>query len=390
MLDELKRYQQIEPSCFAFWGLEGGRIPYKGYEVWPGSAFNAYGNDIIKAHIKNSEAEMLVTLMDLFVLTPEIYGQLPVPWVAWVPVDHEEISGDTLTSLKQVTYPVAMSHFGAQQIMATEEFEQCGMIYHAVDPEVFRPMDKYESRKKLGMDEDIYLIGMVMANKGNRKQIPQQLEAIKLWMDNHQDEKIRVYMHTDASEFLGGWNMADLTKRLGLSGKVYCADRYFASTVPAEDETMATMYNCMDVLMNVSAGEGFGIPLIEAQSCGIPVLSGDYTSMPELTQYGYTVKPSARRLTDLLGFQYVPSIEDMVYRLECVYRNANKEAGLQAREWVKQNCAPDIIGQQWVSLIRQRCIEAGIDWVDSIDDVSDADVPRLASDSDKELVSAGD
>jgi glycosyltransferase involved in cell wall biosynthesis len=43
-----------------------------------------------------------------------------------------------------------------------------------------------------------------------------------------------------------------------------------------------------NVLMLASRGEGFGIPVIEAQACGTPVIVTDWTAQPELVRdHGY-------------------------------------------------------------------------------------------------------
>ncbi len=52
---------------------------------------------------------------------------------------------------------------------------------------------------------------------------------------------------------------------------------------------MVDAYNAMDVLTNVALGQGFGIPILEAQACGTPVIVGDWTSMSELCFAGWKV-----------------------------------------------------------------------------------------------------
>lgn len=335
-----------DPQCFAFYGLHGGKIEYDGYEVWPNSDYNTWGNDVINLHIERSKAEAIITLMDLFVLDHDIWVKKSVPWAAWTPIDSIGIGEMTRKMLGICEYPIAMSHFGADQ-MREYDVEPAATIWHAVDCSVYKPMDMYECRQLLDLDEDAYVIGMVMANKGDRKQYPLQLTAIKQWMDANPDRKIQVYIHCEPTALMGGWDMRELVKIIGLSGKVYATNQYDASVVPAPPQFVAQIFNACDVVMNVSAGEGFGIPIVEAQACGTPVLTGNYTSMPEITHYGYTVEAASKGMGSHFGWQFLPSVEDMVYRLECVYRMANKAASLEAVRWAGMNFDVPFIAKQW-------------------------------------------
>lgn len=348
MLHELK--DEHEVHCFAFYGLVGGRIPYDGYTVWPVSDFEPWGNDIIGAHLDHSKSEVIITLMDLFVLDENIWAKLNVPWVAWLPIDSDTIGFGTLERLKLVNYPVAMSYHGQAQMQA-EGIEPLAVIYHAVDTEVFKPADKIEARREVGIGEDEFVIGMVMANKGDRKQFPAQLRAIKAWKDQRPDEPIKVFMHTDPTDKMGGWDIKSLVAKMGLKDQVYTTSQYFTSVLGVDSEQMAQFYNCMDVLMNCSSGEGFGIPIIEAQACGVPVITHGVTSMPELTINGYCVKSDVMALSAHYGYQYGPSVDDMVYRLECQYR-AGRGNWQQARAWVEENCSVPVIGEQWKNVLK--------------------------------------
>lgn len=344
----LRHLQQtgLEPHCFAFYGLHGGRVIYDGYECWPNSDYDQWGNDVVGAHIENSKAEALVTLMDIFVLRDDVFSKLKVPWLAWIPLDSEYIGHPTTHILQYVNFPIAMSQFGADE-MLKQGHRATDVIWHCVDTDTFYPRDKAESRKELGIEEDAYVIGMVMANKGDRKQYPRQLEVVKRWMDDNPDRNIKVFMHTDPTHMMGGWDMKALVKQLGLKGSVYSTNQYFSVVNPVDDNKMAEIYSSFDVLMNVSAGEGFGIPIIEAQACGVPVVTGNWTAMPELTHYGYTVEPNAKILAHHYGYQFGADPDDMLYKLECVYRMASKSQGEAARAWVQANFSVPVIAEKW-------------------------------------------
>lgn len=63
--------------------------------------------------------------------------------------------------------------------------------------------------------------------------------------------------------------------RLGLSRRVV-----FVGNV--SDDQLAGLYRAATALVLVSLYEGFGLPIIEAMSCGTPVLTSDAAAMPEV------------------------------------------------------------------------------------------------------------
>ncbi len=103
----------------------------------------------------------------------------------------------------------------------------------------------------------------------------------------------------------------------------------------------------MDVLMNVSLGEGFGIPIIEAQACGTPVIVGDWTSMGELCFSGQKIdKAKAAPFYNPLGtYQFTPRFEDIGLALIEEYRNPSSKE--KAREGALEYDADLVTEKYW-------------------------------------------
>ena len=68
---------------------------------------------------------------------------------------------------------------------------------------------------------------------------------------------------------------------MGIADRVRFADEYRLLTGESPD-FMRGAYSAFDVLCNPSLGEGFGVPIVEAQACGTPVVVGRWTAMAEL------------------------------------------------------------------------------------------------------------
>ncbi|QQG49778.1 MAG: glycosyltransferase family 4 protein [Candidatus Berkelbacteria bacterium] len=63
----------------------------------------------------------------------------------------------------------------------------------------------------------------------------------------------------------------------------------FTDYVP--DEELPTLYNAANVFAFPSLYEGFGLPPLEAMACGVPVLSSNSSSMPEIVGSGGILMP---------------------------------------------------------------------------------------------------
>jgi len=55
------------------------------------------------------------------------------------------------------------------------------------------------------------------------------------------------------------------------------------------DEELAAMYNLADCYLYPSIYEGFGLPILEAQACGCPVITSNVTSCPEVAGEGAAI-----------------------------------------------------------------------------------------------------
>jgi glycosyltransferase involved in cell wall biosynthesis len=204
--------------------------------------------------------------------------------------------------------PIAMSQFGVAMC------ERIGLnalyVPHAIDTTVFAPMDRQEARSLTSLPSDRYIVGMVAANKGNpsRKAFPQQLEAFKLFQQRYEPDAA-LYLHTSTGQYEGdAVNLIDLCDALELvpGRDVLFVDQY-SYRLGCPDAQMAALYNSFDVLINASLGEGFGIPIVEAQACGTPVVVGDWTAMGELAFAGSLALPkgdATKVYTALASYQW--------------------------------------------------------------------------------------
>ena len=321
-------------ACTAFYGLEGRILTMNDVRFYP-KGRHPYGLDIIGAHAQQFGANVLITLIDAWVLDPRAFPSA-INWIPWFPVDMEPLPPPVRDKVKLAYKRIVFSRFGER--MVKDAGLDCYYVPHGVDTKLFYPMPMKDCREALKWPTDKFIVGMVAANKGvpSRKAFCPQIEAFSQLHKKHPDSML--YLHTDngvgKQECV---NLPEFVTSLGLKAGILGqanpaeVDVLFAEgyqyLIGYPDEFMRQAYSSFDVLLSVSMGEGFGIPILEAQACGCPVIVGDWTSMSELCFSGWKIDKSEADpwWTPLAAYQWQPRIGAVLDRLDRAYIGKGRE-----------------------------------------------------------------
>ena len=347
-----------EPGIFAFYGLQGGILNWQGFTMYP-LARDPYGNDVVEAHYKHFKADLLITLVDVWVL--EDFPNKVKRWVPYMPVDHQPIQRIVLDHIKDAWKVIPYAKFGEVELRKAG-VQNVSYIPHGVDVDVFKPLDDRNKYKRmLGFDETDFVVIMVQANKGNapsRKNFDGQLRAFAQFAKRHPDAKL--YMHTEPTSIWQGVNLPEMISNLSkwadlpdLAERIHFCDRY-ENILGYPPEYMARAYNAADVCLMATMGEGFGIPTIESQACGTPVIGTDATSTPELITAGYRVRIAEPFYTPLASYQFIPDTNDILNGLEWAYtRRADTALRAAATRGMQQYSWDNVVESFWKPWLAQ-------------------------------------
>ena len=256
------------------------------------------GLDSLMFYINAWEPHLVITLIDVWPL-PEDFGlqvrMLGSRWCPITPIDTDPISPFISSRLAFAHTPIAMSQFGFDR-MKKAGLARAGYIPHCVDTRAFAPQG---SR---AFESDKFVVGMVAANIGSfdRKGFQQAIEAFAELGNDQFD----FYLHTDPTPSGDAVPLAALAEHLGVMLMFPDLHQLHQGY---SDTFMASLYRSFDVLLMSSRGEGFGIPLIEAQAVGTPVIATDFASMTELSRQGVSVAPAGRVWTPINSWMAYPN-----------------------------------------------------------------------------------
>jgi len=349
----------IEVAICANYGLEANTTNWTtsagDVKIYP-RGFDQWSNDVIPAHMYDWHSEepnaetLIMTLFDVWVFKGPKWGDWQV--ASWTPIDHSPIPPEVVAWSKQsFVKPIAISKFGksALESMDIESF----YVPHAIE-KVFKRTEKinyqgqdYTARSLINASEDKFVVGMNAANKGimpNRKAFGENLLAFSIFAQKHDD--VVLYLHTDPTAAMGGINLPHLIQAVGLpQEKVVFADPYMLrSGLP--QELMACMYSGLDVLLATSYGEGFGIPTIEAQACGVPVIASNFAASAELVGDGWLIEGQPLWDAPQKSWFNIPSVPMIIDALEQAY-NRGRKVSEKAVEFAKQYDADTVFENNW-------------------------------------------
>ena len=262
----------------------GNPLEWKGFTVLP-MARDVAGNDIFTKNYEYCKADLAITLCDVFGLL-KCSGSLSQLNVAhWFPVDTDPLGEGDVTVLREGRgIPIAMSRFG-ERVLQDEGAEPL-FVPHGVDTTVFCPGEPESYRDTVpGIGSDTFVIGLAAMNRDLlRKGIAEQFQAFSRFHRRHPDSFLAVH---SAPINNPGLNLPGLAARLGIASSVGFPDSYSYDMGLITQEQMAAWYRGLDILSLCSYGEGFGLPLIEAQACGTPVVTTDGSATHELCGAGW-------------------------------------------------------------------------------------------------------
>ncbi len=317
---------QVAINCF--FGLEGGMIEWNGIVCYPTDA-TRFGNLMVGEYAEHlgegdRSSVLVMTLMDVWVMNQGLSNMKGLKFACWTPVDHDPAPPGVLHFLRDSQARViAMTRFGAK---ALEEFEPM-IVPHMVDTNLFKPLPdhKNECRAGLNIPVDAFVVGMVGCNQGlpSRKSFPQVFQAFAEFQKRHSDAVL--FVHADVYGRNGGVNLIELAHACGVPPDSLRTSHQSAYHIGIPQDAIPYVYNAFDVLAMPSMGEGFGIPLIEAQACGIPVITTDFTAMTELCGAGWLVQgdPWWDQLQN--SWQKNPHVSEILEAMEEAYNHADSK-----------------------------------------------------------------
>jgi glycosyltransferase involved in cell wall biosynthesis len=349
ILGRLARLDTYHIACLG-WGYDGWpydrrQIPF---DIYP-SRSPSLGKETLPRALEEFRPDILISLGDTWMVEwmADLQNRDKFKYLAYLPIDGGPLYQGWDRFMRSIDIPVTCSRFGQQLVRQTFPDVDAKMIYHGVDTGVFRPLDKNEYTPPAGL-MDKFIVGCVARNQP-RKNLPILIKAFAHFCKDKDDAVL--YLHTNPDDI--GWDIIDLLKRYDIFNKT-CISRSASVQKGLSKEKLNEIYNLFDIMALPTAGEGFGLPILESMAAGTPVIATAYSSCLELLEgRGELIKVKEFITMGRHNIEYaVADTDDLTNKLNLLYMNAGlrekyRERGVAfARkfDW-------EVIAEEWHNLL---------------------------------------
>lgn len=227
----------------------------------------------------------------------------PETWfktVGYFPVDSAVKPHWVLSAINLVDYPVTYTAYGSREIIkADRQLDNPTGVKPLIIPHGNNPADFYPLKPEVinqfkqdffkgSVREETFVVIVVGRNQ-RRKDLPRAMKVFKEFQKRRPDSFL--YIHAEEREAWGSLEEAAL--QFGLRrGRDWNYPEDFSATKGVPTNILNALYNCADVNLSMTQGEGWGLPLTEAMATKTINLAPAHTSIPELFNLDIAVQDS--------------------------------------------------------------------------------------------------
>jgi glycosyltransferase involved in cell wall biosynthesis len=209
------------------------------------------------------------------------YGCPAIPFFLWSQFSRPPAEGSL-----DCLIPVPLTETTRSFIKSSGYKTPGPVIPHGVDTSYYYPSNEAERKKgkfKLGL-KNRFVIGSVGANT-SRKRFKSIIESFACFYKQRPDGFLLI--KTDRLISLDGTDLKEHAQKQGVLEAV----KFIQDDL--SESRMRTLYNMMDLYINLSEWEGFCIPAIEAMACGVPVATQPIQGPSEIVPYQDLIIPES-------------------------------------------------------------------------------------------------
>lgn len=390
-LAEFATYGTIKEikACKSPWKIYANMPPDNSpeWKVYKQKESNQFGEWRFERVLLDFKPDIVIDIRDPWMFQHEYHSPLRefYHWMIMPPIDSYPIREDWMQMLIDADSVLLYCDWAAS-LLKKESNDKAKIVTvapYGLDYNVYKPcQDKKAHRLKMGLPVDALIVGTVMRNQ-IRKLYPDLFESFRKFLDSASPElanKSFLYIHTSYPDNKA-WEIPSLVKEFGLSKHIYCSyicrlcKKTFSSMFQDAKtrcvhcnasgavfpnvkegyttEELVDVYNVFDLYVQYAICEGFGMPILEAAGCGVPITAVDFSAMIDLNNNlnGYRINVGRLyRIIESNVIRALPDNNSLVSNIKNFFEMTNgqrKEKSDQVRKLAMKNYSWSNISKHW-------------------------------------------
>lgn len=204
-------------------------------------------------------------------------GHDATPTVAYCPVDGPCLRRVDVAPLARLTHLISYTDFGARAFAEAGYARPVSVIPHGIDLAAFQPpADRAASRERNGIAPEWFVVGIIDRNQP-RKCLDIAFDGFAQFAEHV--PTARLLYHGSLLDI--GWDIEDMAISCGIDGRLILTGRDFTARQGVSTAQLAGIYGLCDVRLSTTAGEGWGLTVMEAMACGVPCIVPEWSALGE-------------------------------------------------------------------------------------------------------------
>jgi len=245
------------------------------YHIYAGlNGLDIYSCEYAAEVIRKSEPDVIIIFNDDAVVANylSLLSNCPSRVIPMFPVNMLPVSKERMLGFSNAIYGVTdiltYTEFAKKEILKINPNLKVHSVYHGVDKSNFFHVD--DAKMKVGLKNQV-VVGTVNTNTP-RKRLDLFLRGFAKFASGKDDARCLIHAAS-----------ADETFKLKVIAQDYgILDKTILSNTHKSFKDINILYNMMDVNVNTSVGEGFGLSLVEGAACGVPVLCPKHGNLVDI------------------------------------------------------------------------------------------------------------
>lgn len=260
-----------------------------------------------------------------------------VPIVAYMPVDGANIDPEDARILNRLSAAIWYTDFGWKEARASGYHGKRYIVPHGVTKPVTSRLAPDVARARFGMNvpKGAFVVGNINRNQP-RKRLDLTIDYFAAWIRENRIDDAWLCLHCSHSE--EGWDLKKLARYHGVADRLVLTEGSGVIGSVDRDE-LDLIYQCFDVQVTTTSGEGWGLTTMEGMSHGIPQIVPDWAALGEWPDAVLKV-PCDMRIAHpgINTIGALPAKAPFIGAIDQLYQSSSqrKQLGAEGLAWVSR------------------------------------------------------